>query len=293
MTGTGTKKFWLRIAGAILLIFLIAGVILGVLTALDLTDTVLGRYTPSMFFAGFMGILFAGALLWYVRSLGGMRVSDLGFHWQSRHTGFIALIVSLTLLMAWVYMLVLNQFGVRSLVMNMPHWTAITAGIIGSLSILHEEILNRGYIMTMLGRRYSVGAALLISSFIFMLIHIPTRGLSYLAITWFGMGLVYGYLYLKSGSLWVAFAFHAVHNFAADLLMYTNNEIGLFQFDPALGAAGHLPFRFILALTAIGLVYLWYGRKTPFLAPAPELVRSWSGLAEDRPAPAQGQVDPA
>jgi membrane protease YdiL (CAAX protease family) len=152
--------------------------------------------------------------------------------------------------------------------------------LIGSLSILHEEILNRGYIMTMLVRRYSVGAALLISSFLFMLIHIPTRGLSYLAITWFGMGLVYGYLYLKSGSLWVAYAFHAVHNFAADLLMYTNNEIGLFQFDPALGAAEHLPFRFILALAAIGLVYLWYGRGTPFLAPAPELARSWTDLKE-------------
>lgn len=286
-------KFWLRIAGAILLIFLLAGAIVGVLAALDLTQSVLGRYTPGMFLAGFMGILFAAALLWYIRAFGDMRISDLGFHWRSRHAGFIAMIVPLTLAMAWGYMMALDSFGFRSLGLNVPQWSAIAAGIIGSLSILHEEILNRGYIMTMFRRRYSVGAALLISSFLFMLIHIPTRGLSYLVITWFGMGLVYGYLYLKSGSLWVAYAFHAVHNFAADLLMYTNNEIGLFQFDPALGAAGHLPFRLILALTAIGLIYLWYGRGTPFLAPAPELARSWAGLAEDGPARAQGQVDPA
>ena len=182
-------KFWLRIAGAILLIFLIAGAILGALSTLDLTKALLGRYTPSMFFAGFMGILFAVALLWYVRSFGDMKISDLGFHWRSRHAGFIALIVPLTLALAWGYMMVLDYFGFRSLSLNAPHWSAIAAGIVGSLSILHEEILNRGYIMTMFRRRYSVGAALLISSFLFTMIHIPTRGLSYLAITGFGMGL--------------------------------------------------------------------------------------------------------
>jgi hypothetical protein len=142
-------KFWLRIVGAILLIFLLAGAMFGVLAALDLTKSVLGRYTPRMFFAGFMGILFAAALLWYVHSFGGMRISDLGFHWRSRHAGFIALIVPLTLVMAWGYMMALDHFGFRNLALNAPQWSAIAAGITGSLSILHEELLNRGYIMTM------------------------------------------------------------------------------------------------------------------------------------------------
>lgn len=270
------KYLWLRILGAILVEFLVAGVILGMLYFLGLTETVLGSYAASMLLAGVLGVLLSVLVLFYASRWGGLPLNGFGFSWNKNQALFSIAVVVLTLALAAAYMFLLDRFGFRELSVAEPQAWVILAGIIGALSIFHEEILSRGYILTMLRKYYGVALALLISSFIFMLIHIPTRGFSYRVVTWLLMGLVYGYVYLKSESLWSALAVHAAHNFSTDLLLYSGTGFAVVEFEPALGAVEQIAFRFLLSLAIVALTYYWYGRERSFLEPAPELKRRWA-----------------
>lgn len=272
-------RFWLRLLGAVVVEFALAGAMLGILVVTGLEPMVLRSYGPSMLFAGVLGLLLTAAVVVYAQTAGALPLGAFGFTWDKRQAVYSILSVLVIFALGTAYMLALHAGGFRSIGLLSPNWPLIGAAVIGSLSVLHEEVLSRGYLLGKLRTRYSTGAALLISALLFTAIHLPTRGFSFLVVTWFLMGLVYGYVYLKSGSLWSALAVHAAHNFILDLLMYSGNGVSLLSFDPALGAVGHLPFRLILSVVVVAGTYWWFGPGTPFLAPHPTLVASWE--AED------------
>ena len=70
-----------------------------------------------------------------------------------------------------------------------------------------EEFLFRGFILTMLLKRYSAITSILISSFIFSIVHEPiAMGLA------FGGGCLYGWIRVKTGSIYPSIIAHAVWN---------------------------------------------------------------------------------
>jgi membrane protease YdiL (CAAX protease family) len=127
-----------------------------------------------------------------------------------------------------------------------------------------------------------MGASLAISAVIFMLMHLPTRGVSYLIPTWLLGGVLYGYVYLKSGSLWVAGGTHAAHNWAADLFLYSDLAPSVFAFTPDLGVVEKMMFEVVLSLVMFGLIYLAYGRGTQLLEPSHRLQERWSVAQAER-----------
>ena len=81
------------------------------------------------------------------------------------------------------------------------------------LAALHEEITNRAYFYKNL-QHLKMVKMLLVSSFIFAVLHF-FKGLNpvYFIIL-FITGFSYMYIYLKSGTIWVGTIIHAIMNFA-------------------------------------------------------------------------------
>jgi len=90
--------------------------------------------------------------------------------------------------------------------MEQSVWLALlTGGVIGPFL---EELLFRGLILRGFLHRYKPGIAIAASSFLFGLLHLNI----WQFFSAFGLGLVLGWLYQRTRSLWPCFILHAVHN---------------------------------------------------------------------------------
>ncbi len=84
----------------------------------------------------------------------------------------------------------------------------LSVAIVGIWGPLTEEIFFRGFMLAGLRRRFGNRGALVLSAGLFALFHIdPTI---YVPIFFFG--IVLGWLYLHTGSIWPSVAVHVVHN---------------------------------------------------------------------------------
>lgn len=97
-------------------------------------------------------------------------------------------------------------------------WAFLTLVV---MAPLFEEVIFRGVILESARAKYGVMAAWLLSSLVFGLVHLhPT-----VVVNAFVVGLVFGFIYIKSGSLWSSIILHAVNNGIAFLLLaYGQNQ---------------------------------------------------------------------
>lgn len=88
-------------------------------------------------------------------------------------------------------------------------WKMLVVGLLASLLVpVYEELFFRGFIHNALRNRFGMWVSIIISSLIFGVFHlIPAQ-----IITAFLLGLVLGWLYEKSGSLWTVIIAHVVNN---------------------------------------------------------------------------------
>lgn len=78
-----------------------------------------------------------------------------------------------------------------------------------------EEIIARGWLMNVLGARYTPAIGLIISSVFFGLVHLGNPGVSFIAIlNIILIGLFLGMYVIKTNDLWGACGIHAAWNFA-------------------------------------------------------------------------------
>ncbi|MCH1627787.1 CPBP family intramembrane glutamic endopeptidase [Ferdinandcohnia quinoae] len=83
------------------------------------------------------------------------------------------------------------------------------------ISPLYEELFYRGFLYRFFRNKYGMTGGLFISSFIFMLVHIPTfNTLPVNLIT----GLVFAWTYEKTGSIWPGVIIHGTFNGIAIIL---------------------------------------------------------------------------
>ena len=77
-----------------------------------------------------------------------------------------------------------------------------------------EELLFRGYLMSLLARYFNLWTALIVSSVVFALVHATNDGFSTMGfITITIAGLLFGLLFAKTGQLWLPTGLHAAWNF--------------------------------------------------------------------------------
>lgn len=133
---------------------------------------------------------------------------------------------------------------------------------------LIEELICRGTVLESLRTRYGAFTAWWGSALFFGVLHLhPTLALNAAAI-----GLILGYTYLKSGTLWMPVLLHAANNAAAYLLLVTGHE----QTTLRELTGGALPYALIY--TAALIVTAAAARR------AVRMLRRPDGAEEKRPA---------
>jgi membrane protease YdiL (CAAX protease family) len=270
-------KVILRILGALATVYLGIGIVYGVLVALGLANRLTADYATRMLANLALGAVATGLIFVYARRPGGVSPRELGLGWTARDAAFAAVAATVAIGSAWAYILLLGEFGMHPLTPVAPSWGLMAIGLLGQCGILYEELLFRGYLLALLRRHVGTGSALAVAAALFAAYHVPARGLGIMVASWLLGGLLYGYLYLRSGSLWVALSVHVAHNWAADLFLYGDNGVSLFRFATPLGGPEKLAHKLVLTLTLLALAWLVYGRGTRALAPSARLCSRWTG----------------
>ncbi len=80
---------------------------------------------------------------------------------------------------------------------------------------LLEEFLCRGVLLESLRAKYGVIAAVVVSAVCFGILHLQPA----LMVNAFVLGLIFGFIYIRSGSLWTTIILHAANNALAYLMM--------------------------------------------------------------------------
>jgi len=77
-----------------------------------------------------------------------------------------------------------------------------------------EEIYSRGFVMSALRQTKSIPLAVIVSSAIFALLHSFNRGMGLIPyINLFLVGVLFAYMYLRSGSIWLCIGYHITWNY--------------------------------------------------------------------------------
>jgi membrane protease YdiL (CAAX protease family) len=144
----------------------------------------------------------------------------------------------------------------------------LLAAVLALVSGFGEEIAYRGYLQSRIAHRYNHMVAVVIGAVLFALSHPPTASNPslYLALTVL-VGLLFGFVFVRTGSLWMSITLHTVWNYIQISVLAVRNSADerffgspLFVFDNISGASQMLvEFGVIL----LGLLFaLWMTKPT-------------------------------
>lgn len=115
-------------------------------------------------------------------------------------------------------------------------------GLIGFIAVgFGEEIFGRGYCMSVLKQTRNKWAILIISSIIFSAMHLANDGVGVLPlINIFLVGIVFGYMYMKSSNIWMPIGFHITWNYFQGYIwgfQVSGNEVnGMYKLESVSGS---------------------------------------------------------
>ncbi len=126
--------------------------------------------------------------------------------------------------------------------------------VIAVIPALGEEILFRGLLQNKLASILNIHFAIFLTAFIFSAIHLQFYGL----IPRMFLGILFGYLYLWSGNLWVAIFAHFVNNAFAVVMMYLYKQELV---DMDIEKSENIPLLLVLIATSVCVLLLYYFRS--------------------------------
>lgn len=97
-----------------------------------------------------------------------------------------------------------------------PHvsWSLFTGAVLFIFVGLSEEILSRGYFMTVMKQTGTRWVPVLVSSILFSVIHAANPNITMLGFTnIFLVGILFAAMFLKTGSLWMPIGYHITWNY--------------------------------------------------------------------------------
>ena len=123
-----------------------------------------------------------------------------------------------------------------------------------------EEFFFRGYLLGGLRGRWPAWAAILATAVLFGVFHLSVGGVAAVerVITSTFLGLVLGWLCIRTGSIWPGVATHCLHNGILLSLAYWREKL---PFGEQAAESGHLPTAWIAAaagVASLGLVLVYF-----------------------------------
>lgn len=174
----------------------------------------LGKLVAALYFVSMSVAL--GGLLWYRRARGvrgrWARFSLRGFDPAMLLWAFV-MMCAVGVLLEPLFML-LPELHVQ---VGRGLWTILSLVLFAPV---FEELICRGLVLGSLRARYGVTVAWLVSSLFFGVLH----GQPVQVINGFVVGLVLGYVYIATDSLWATMILHALNNAVAYLMLATGHE---------------------------------------------------------------------
>ncbi len=124
---------------------------------------------------------------------------------------------------------------------------------------LQEEVLNRGYVTLNL-RSHSALAIILISATLFTLIHFLTnKGGFQQVVSWVIAGLLLGFAYLLSGSIWVPVILHFATDAANVLTFNITGQGSAVITSPPVSQGQRAAFRLVYLAALVAILLAVYG----------------------------------
>lgn len=208
-----------------------------------------GRLMAAVYFFSMFPAL--AAVLWYRRSRGG-RGPVAGVSTRGLNPAL--------LLWAFVFMLATGiVFEPLMSLLPMPSYEMIGRGAWMILSLVvmapvMEELLCRGVVLGSLRTRYGVVPAWLLSALFFGVLHVQPL----LVVNAFVLGLILGFIYIATDSIWAVMILHALNNAVAYLQLASGHDNFMFM---DLAAENRMLYLAIylaaLAVTALSGVMAW------------------------------------
>lgn len=127
--------------------------------------------------------------------------------------------IFLSYIMEWLFDIGTNNSKTNSIQIRLTTLNIIIAFVSAAIiSPIYEEIFYRGFLYRWFRSKYGLLAGMLISSFIFMIVHIPTfNSLPYTFLS----GLVFAWTYEKTKSIYPSIIIHGTFNGLAVFLTVT------------------------------------------------------------------------
>jgi membrane protease YdiL (CAAX protease family) len=144
-----------------------------------------------------------------------------------------------------------------------PSWERAALSVLAvGVAPVCEELAFRGYLQTTLSLRRRPGGAIATGAFLFAALHLDPIRFPALVV----LGLVFGWLTWRAGSIWPAVAAHAANNGIAMVLLLT---VGPAEAPPPpAGAVGAMLALGVASLVALGLAYRAVTPRPPAAADA-------------------------
>jgi hypothetical protein len=145
----------------------------------------------------------------------------------------------------------------------LPVELGLLVGAVGIAAPLCEEYFFRGVLQRgLLNGGTRPAWALFATAFVFSFFHLDPVGF----MSRVELGLLFGFLYLRTGSLWASMAAHAANNLVSTGIFFAASGSEAADQEPTLGL--------LLRMIAIGLPVLvivlgWYARRPAMPAPLP------------------------
>lgn len=187
------------------------------------SDTWRSVYSTSVKFA--LWVLPTFAFVWWVRRAPALRFLGIANFPSGREWGIAALSTSLYL---GIVVALEMTFGGKTFQPSPP---AVLGFVLLAASALIEEILFRGLVLRELSGRFRGVTANFVASLLFVGVHWPhwfwSRGLS-AGVLADSMGvflasLLFGWLYLRTRSVWPCFMAHVANNVVAGFLVVSSS----------------------------------------------------------------------
>ena len=162
-----------------------------------------------------MGLTIVGALIYKKLRRGGgkaFRLSMRGFNPMSILWGFVLILITgiviepLLELFPESFLKIVDQMGMHG------GWSILMLVV---LAPVMEEVLFRGILLESVRSKYNSGRAIVVSALMFGVIHfIPQQ-----VVNAFVIGLILGFIYVRTDSLWPVIIIHALNNAMAYVVM--------------------------------------------------------------------------
>lgn len=280
------RKRWsstVRIMISIMLTNILIAAFVGLLLLFGRFDDIQTNFYFAHTIYTAMGVLNTLLIFWLFLKVDKQNPWKLGFGIKGKDFAFVGAAIPLSFAVVLLFIWILDRLGIVTAefhfekVLSGSFYQVVSiAAVSYFFAALKEEVLARGYFLANL-QRFSIPKAILISSLLFMALHFVMGDLDpFKAASWFKGGIVYAYIYIKSGSLTVSTIVHAVHNLVNDLVIH-GAEGALVLLTTKVTTADKLFYEIALGTLLLVLTYIFYGKNGVF-TPAENIKQLWRNV---------------